>query len=105
MESHALVVFSLYKLLVWNEQLSSLLFSKTPAGSLGKPCSVAAVPHTADMAAAMKKGVKMCSVLVWVNLFHIAFSKVQHIYCVVLDISQTRSTGRSQRHKWSKVGG
>lgn len=62
MESHALVVFSLYKLLVWNGQLSSLLFSKTPAGSLDKPCSVAAVPHTAAMAEAMKKGVKMCSV-------------------------------------------
>lgn len=90
LKSHALDVFSPCKLLFWDGQLGSLLFSETSGGSLDNPCSVAAVPHTAAMAKAIKKGVKMCSVWVWVNFFHVIFSKVQSIYCMVLDISQTR---------------
>lgn len=58
LKPHALDVFSLYKLLVWDGQLGSLLFTETPGGSLDKPCSLAAVPHTAAMAEAIKKGVK-----------------------------------------------
>lgn len=45
-----------------------------PGGSLDKPCSVAAVPHAAAIVEAIKTGVKMFSVCIWVNLFHIIFS-------------------------------